>query len=384
MGVSNKSSLKQPPLFAKFLLPLCLAILGPALIDPPGAEEKHPIAAHGNHELHPALGMSLFAAEPAVVDPVAMTFDEHGRVYVVEMRDYPSGIGPDRRPGGTVRLLEDENGDGQIDKATLFAEWLSFPTSVAPWNGGILVTAPPEILFLKDTDADGKADVREVLFSGFRLGVTDSNVSGLRWGLDNRVHGVNGGNGGAISSSRKPGASVSLRDFDFSFDPVTGDFTTTYQSSGGFGLVFDDWGRSFATISTIFSIAFCPSAICNVFRACHRSRPPSAFRTTERCLASTPSPRPKLASIILNRPVISRPPAGWATSATRSIPVTCAAASWSVMSPLISCIAMFSSKTGQVLSRKGLPMNKRRSSSPAATMPFDRLAPSRARMARFI
>ncbi len=247
MGVSNKSSLKQPPLFAKFLLRLCLAILGPALIDMPGAEEKHPIAAHGNHELHPALGMSLFAAEPAVVDPVAMTFDEHGRVYVVEMRDYPSGIGPDRRPGGTVRLLEDENGDGQIDKATLFAEWLSFPTSVAPWNGGILVTAPPEILFLKDTDADGKADVREVLFSGFRLGVTDSNVSGLRWGLDNRVHGVNGGNGGAISSSRKPGASVSLRDFDFSFDPVTGDFTTTYQSSGGFGLVFDDWGRSFAT-----------------------------------------------------------------------------------------------------------------------------------------
>ena len=93
MGVSNKSSLKQPPLFAKFLLRLCLAILGPALIDMPGAEEKHPIAAHGNHELHPALECP-FAAEPAVVDPVAMAFDEDGRVYVVEMRDYPSGIGP--------------------------------------------------------------------------------------------------------------------------------------------------------------------------------------------------------------------------------------------------------------------------------------------------
>ena len=172
------------------------------------------------------------------------------------------------------------------------------------------MTAPPEILFLKDTDADGKADVREVLFSGFRLGVTDSNVSGLRWGLDNRVHGVNGGNGGAISSSRKPGASVSLRDFDFSFDPVTGDFTTTYQSSGGFGLVFDDWGRSFATHNiNHLQHRILPVRYLQRFPGLPPVETTVSISTTERCLASTPSPRPKLASIILNRPVISRPPA---------------------------------------------------------------------------
>jgi len=199
------------------------------------------------YDLHQALEMSLFAHEPDVVDPVALTWDEEGRMYVVEMRDYPYGFGPDRKPGGTIRLLEDTDNDGKIDRSTLFAEGLSFPTSIAPWNGGVLVTAPPEIIFLKDTDGDGKADVREVVLKGFVLGVTDSNVNGLRWGLDNRMHGVNGGNGGKITSPRKGGAPLDIRNLDFSFDPANGDFTPTYHTSGGFGLVFDEWGRSFVT-----------------------------------------------------------------------------------------------------------------------------------------
>jgi putative membrane-bound dehydrogenase-like protein len=204
-------------------------------------------AAIPNLQLHPALEISLFAAEPDVVDPVALTFDESGRMYVVEMRDYPYGFGPQRKPGGTVRLLEDTNHDGKADRSILFAENLSFPTSICPWNGGVLVTCPPEIIFLKDTNEDGRADVREVHFKGFTLGVTDSNVNGLRWGLDNRVHGLNGGNGGRIVSMRKTGPPISLSDKDFSFNPQTGDLTTTFHSSRGFGLVFDDWGRSFVT-----------------------------------------------------------------------------------------------------------------------------------------
>jgi len=207
----------------------------------------HPFATAGSYELHPALELSLFASEPDIVDPVALTFDEDGRVFVVEMRDYPYGFGADRKPGGTVRLLEDTDGDGRADRSTLFAEGLSYPTSIAPWNGGVIITAPPEVIFLKDTNGDGKADVREVLLKGFTLGVTDSNVNGLRWGLDNRLHGVNGGNGGNIISTRKPGPPVPLRNFDFSLDPTSGDFTPTFHSSAGFGLVFDEWGRSFVT-----------------------------------------------------------------------------------------------------------------------------------------
>ena len=221
------------------LLGAVTTIPGGAAVPPPGAGREF--------ELHPALEISLFAAEPDVVDPVALTFDEDGRVYVVEMRDYPLGLGPNQKPGGTIRLLEDRDGDGKVDRVTLFAEGLSFPTSVVPWKGGILVAAPPEIIFLKDTDGDGKADVREIVASGFIKGVTDSNVNGLRWGLDNRVHGANGGNGGNISSPRRPGKTVPLGRLDFSLVPATGDFITTYHTGGGFGLVFDEWGHSFTT-----------------------------------------------------------------------------------------------------------------------------------------
>ncbi|MBL9136963.1 MAG: c-type cytochrome [Verrucomicrobiales bacterium] len=206
------------------------------------------LAADRSHVLHPAVEMSLFAREPDVVDPVALTFDAVGRVYVVEMRDYPYGFGAERRPGGTIRLLEDIDGDGRVDRAILFADNLSFPTSVTPWNEGILVAAPPDILFLKDVDGDGRADVREVILTGFHLGVTDSNLNGLRWGLDGWVHAGNGGNGGRIRSPKRPDVpALELRDRDFRFRPETAEVQLTMHTGGGFGLVFDDWGRSFTT-----------------------------------------------------------------------------------------------------------------------------------------
>jgi putative membrane-bound dehydrogenase-like protein len=199
-------------------------------------------------ELPPSLEMKLFAREPEVVDPVALAFDAAGRAYVVEMRDYPYGFGSERRPGGTIRMLEDIDGDGRVDRSTIFAANLSFPTSVAPWNGGILVAAAPDILFLKDQDGDGRADAREVILTGFRLGVTDSNLNGLRWGLDGWVHACNGGNGGMVRSPKRPDApSADLQDRDFRFLPATGEIELTTHTGGGFGLVFDDWGRSFTT-----------------------------------------------------------------------------------------------------------------------------------------
>jgi putative membrane-bound dehydrogenase-like protein len=174
-------------------------------------------------------------------------------MYVVEMRDYPQGVPPGDRAGrsgggGTVRLLEDRDGDGRADRSTLFAEGLSFPTSIAPWRGGVFVTAPPEILYLEDTDGDRRADVREAVFDGFTLGVTDSNVNGLRWALDNHIHGANGGNGGEVGAgdAARDSARISIRGLDFRFDPRRRRLETTYHTSGGFGLVFDEWGRSFS------------------------------------------------------------------------------------------------------------------------------------------
>lgn len=224
-----------------------LALLVFAASPIPGAE-PHPPATPGSYLLHPGLELSLFAREPDVVDPVALAFDEHGRAWVVEMRDYPYGFGPERRPGSTVRVLEDTDADGRADRSTLFAEGLSFATSITPWRDGVLVAAPPDILYLADTNRDGRADVREVVIAGFRLGVTDSNVNGLRFAFDNWIHGANGGNGGSLQSPRRPGAvALRLGDQDFRLQPDTGVIERTTHTGGGFGLVFDNWGRSFTT-----------------------------------------------------------------------------------------------------------------------------------------
>src|SRR6476646_10285446 len=99
----------------------------------------------------------LAASEPNVVSPVALSFDEDGRMYVVEMRDYSEHR--DEKLG-RIRLLEDTDGDGVFEKITVFAENLAWPTAVICYDGGIFVGATPDILYLKDTNGDGKEDVR--------------------------------------------------------------------------------------------------------------------------------------------------------------------------------------------------------------------------------
>ena len=196
--------------------------------------------------LHKALDITLIASEPDIVDPVALAFDHDCRLYVVEMQDYPLGV-PKEPKGGVVKLLIDSNGDGEFDKKTLFAENLSYPTSVTAWKDGILVAAPPNIVYLKDTDGDGVSDVKKILISGFKLGVTDSNFNSLRWTLDNWIHGANGGNGGKIRYTEKNEESIQLRNLDFRFKPDNRQLETTSQTGGGFGLVFNEWGHSFTT-----------------------------------------------------------------------------------------------------------------------------------------
>ncbi|MFM8421310.1 MAG: PVC-type heme-binding CxxCH protein, partial [Verrucomicrobiota bacterium] len=193
------------------------------------------------------MAVALWASEPAVQDPVAIAWDHLGRAFVAECRDYPYGVGPGGRTGSTVRLLEDRDGDGQAERSMVFADGLSYVTSVLPWRDGLLVAAPPDILWLRDANQDGVADQREVVLTGFRRGVSDSLVNGLRFGLDGRVHGANGGNGGRLSSPKRPGVVLDLGDDDFAFDPETGVVERTGSSGGGFGLVMDDWGRFFTT-----------------------------------------------------------------------------------------------------------------------------------------
>src|SRR5205823_1498181 len=128
-------------------------------------------------------------------------------------------------------------------KATVFLDNLPFPTGVMTWRKGVLVTCAPEIIYAEDTDGDGKADKREVLFTGFREGNQQHRVNGPTWGLDNWVYGANGDSAGRIKSV-KTGQEVDIRGRDFRFRPDSCEFELV---TGGtqYGRCQDDWGNWF-------------------------------------------------------------------------------------------------------------------------------------------
>src|SRR5204863_3262601 len=155
----------------------------------------------------------LVAAEPDIVAPVAMAWDANGRLFVAEMTDYPSGPA-----SGRTRMLEDRDGDGRYERATIFADKIAFPNGVMPWNDGLLVTAAPDILFFKDTDGDGRADERRALLTGFAEGNQQLRVNGLYWGLDNWIYGANGRIDGDVHwADDLPDKKVTIRRRDFRF-----------------------------------------------------------------------------------------------------------------------------------------------------------------------
>lgn len=147
--------------------------------------------------------MELFASEPMIINPMAMTWDERGRLFVIETVDYPNEV---RTEGGNdkIKILEDTDGDGKADKVTVFADNLNIPTSIMAVNGGILISMAPDFLFLKDTDGDDVADVREVLMTGWGKSDTHAGPSNLRYGFDNKIWGVLGyaGFNGEVSGKR--------------------------------------------------------------------------------------------------------------------------------------------------------------------------------------
>ncbi|MES2378857.1 MAG: PVC-type heme-binding CxxCH protein [Bacteroidota bacterium] len=194
--------------------------------------------------------VQIYAAEPYVLDPVDLQYDDEGNAYVVEMPDYPFEA-QDGKGTGQIRKLIDTDGDGRVDKAVVFADHITEGTSILPWKGGLIITAAPYIYYFKDTNGDGKADKREVLFSGFFSRNSEAQVTSLRFGADNWIYANNRGQSGMITFSKKPGSppvEVAGADFRFRLDNNKFELET---GPGQFGQTIDDWGHRFFTENSI-------------------------------------------------------------------------------------------------------------------------------------
>jgi len=191
----------------------------------------------------------IFAAEPYVIDPVSMEFDEQGNAYVVGMLD---AYKPDSAKGkGSIVMLRDKNGDGRADTSIIFADHIREASSILPWDGGLLIAAAPNIMFYKDTTGDGHADVKEILFTGFFNKNEEAQISNLRFGVDNWIYANNNGQAGEVSFARMPNAPklhMQGADFRFRLDRNLFELTT---GRGQYGLAMDDWGHRFFTQNSL-------------------------------------------------------------------------------------------------------------------------------------
>lgn len=216
-------------------------------------EGLSPAEEQKTFQLEPNLKVELVAAEPMVVAPVAIAFDEQSRMFVAENRGYPTGPGLGQPPAGKIALLEDKNRDGVYETRTDFAEGLTFPNGVLPWKGGVFVTCAPDLLYLKDTDGDGKADERKVVFTGFATtGSTQLRVCSPTLAPDCWIY-MNGGlSGGKVTSPDFPGhPPVDMTHNDFRFRPGDWSVFEPTDGKGQFGLAFDDAGHRFFCMNRV-------------------------------------------------------------------------------------------------------------------------------------
>ena len=147
----------------------------------------------------PGFRLDQVATEPLVASPVDLDFDADGRLYVAEMIGYSER---DKEFVGRVAVLEDVDAEGHFHKSSVLVDKLSWNAAVMCYDGGAFVGAAPDLLYCKDTHGTGKADVREVVITGFAQENINAFVNSFRWGLDNRIHGVTSTAGGELRAIR--------------------------------------------------------------------------------------------------------------------------------------------------------------------------------------
>ncbi|HXE81098.1 MAG TPA: PVC-type heme-binding CxxCH protein [Vicinamibacterales bacterium] len=196
---------------------------------------------------HPAeFRLELFASEPDVIKPITFSFDERGRLWVIEAHDYPNRVLRGAEGHDRIKILEDRDGDGRADTVTVFADRLNLASSLVFANGGVIVAAAPHILFLKDTDGDDKADVKEILSTGWGIEDSHAGPSNLQYAPDNHIWGVVGYSGYDGEMNGRP---MKFLQGVYRFKPDGSNFelmtTSTNNTWGlGFSETFDVFGST--------------------------------------------------------------------------------------------------------------------------------------------
>jgi len=192
--------------------------------------------------------VNLFASEvefPDLQNPVQMTFDSQGRLWVCTMPSYPQYL-PGVPVNDKILILEDTDGDGKADKQTVFADGLHVPTGIELADGGAYVAAQPNLLFLKDTDGDGKADHRETVLHGFDSADSHHSISAFEIGPGGALYFQEG----TFHQTQVETPYGPQRCSDagvFRYEPRTEKFEVfvSYRFANPWGHVFDRWGQNF-------------------------------------------------------------------------------------------------------------------------------------------
>ncbi len=195
-------------------------------------------------QIPPDFEVKLFASEPDITNPIAMSWDEKGRLWILESVDYPNTfLETDGAANDRIKICEDTDGDGKADKFTVFADKLNIPTSMVLANGGVIVAMAPHFVFLRDTNGDDKADIRENIMTGWDKSDTHFTPSNLQYGFDNKIWGVVGS---GFNGTTKDGKTLNFRTGVFHLKPDGTDFEFLANTSN------NTWGLGFSEDNNVF------------------------------------------------------------------------------------------------------------------------------------